>query len=166
MLVLVPCVLFSAYYPVLSCPFLSGTATPSNMGGLLIPPWYRNEDLSPLFSALVAFLFGFSTACAAFTAVTISSQAHRTWKRSRKVIKHPYIAMIVTEWVSSVVISVVSYLFILDIIPPRFVHSAPPRLSALPLDYSILMSSEPVADPLPHSFWLFFGIRMSSSQSR
>lgn len=118
------------------------------MSGLLVPPWYHNEEPTRLSFALVSFLFGFSTACAAFTAVTILAQAHRTWKRSRMLVKHPYIAMIVTEWVSSVVISIISYLFILDVLPPRSVHSAPPRFSAPP-GYLGMFHMQLVADMLP-----------------
>lgn len=124
-----PVVAFYSFFPPLP-PLATAPPGPQaskNMGGLLVPSWYRSEDPSTLSFALVSFLFGFSSACAAFTAVTILVQTHRTWKRSRKLLNHPYIAMIVTEWVSSWVISVVSYLFIVHVIPPRSVCPAPPK---------------------------------------
>lgn len=97
----------------------------SNMGGLLVPSWYITETASELSLALVTFMFGFSTALAAVTAVTIISQANRTWRRSKRVVTHPYIVMISVEWVSSVIISIISYLFIRGVIPPRFVRPFP-----------------------------------------
>lgn len=92
------------------------------MGGLLVPPWYTIEPPSELSLSLVTFMLGFSTALAAVTAVTIISQAHRTWRRSHKIVTHPYIVMITVEWASSVIISVISFLFIREVIPPRFVR--------------------------------------------
>lgn len=92
------------------------------MGGLLVPPWYTIEAPSELSLALVTFMLGFSTALAAVTAVTIIHQAHRTWRRSKRLVTHPYIVMISVEWVSSVIISIISFLFIRDVIPPRFVY--------------------------------------------
>lgn len=91
------------------------------MGGLLVPPWYTLEPPSDLSLALVTFMLGFSTALAAVTAVTIIHQAHRTWRRSKRLVRHPYIVMISVEWISSVIISIISFLFIREVIPPRFV---------------------------------------------
>lgn len=92
------------------------------MGGLLVPPWYTIEPPSELSLALVTFMLGFSTALAVVTAVTIIHQANRTWRRSKRLVTHPYIVMISVEWISSVIISIISFLFIRDVIPPRFVH--------------------------------------------
>lgn len=94
------------------------------MGGFLVPPWYTDEDPSWLSLTLVTFMFGFSSACAVFTAVSIIHQTRRAWHRSRKITAHPYIVMITVEWTSSVIISVVSFLFVIDMIPPRLVFAS------------------------------------------
>lgn len=103
---------------------LDQLSTPSNMGGFLIPSWYEPEEPSWLSLTLVTFLFGFSSACAVFTAVTIIHQARRARRRTKNLIAHPYIVMISVEWTSSVIISIVSFLFVIDVIPPRFVPPA------------------------------------------
>lgn len=96
------------------------------MGGLLIPPWYVAEATAASSRTwLVPFLFGFSTACGAFCLVTIVHQAYRTWQRSKQLATHPYIILITLEWTSSVVISIVSYLFLNSVIPPRYVCEPP-----------------------------------------
>ncbi|KAF3761312.1 hypothetical protein M406DRAFT_16992, partial [Cryphonectria parasitica EP155] len=69
---------------------------------------------------LIAFMFGFSTACAAFTGARIVQQIYRTWSKSRNIFAHPYIVMIAAEWLSSVVISIITFLFIDGVIPPGF----------------------------------------------
>ena len=74
---------------------------------------------------LVTFMFGFSTACAIFTGTKVVQQVSRTWRRSRNIvahlIQHPYIMMVSAEWVSSVIISIISYMFLNGVITPRFV---------------------------------------------
>lgn len=115
----------------LVCLFVVCTIpAPSNMGGFLIPSWYEAEVPSKLSLEFVTFLFGFSTACAVFTAVTIIQQAHRAWHRKKNLFAHTYIMMVSVEWLSSVIISVVSFLFVIAVIPPRFVSppSPPPLL--------------------------------------
>lgn len=93
------------------------------MGGLLVPPWYQADlDVPSASSAwLVPFLFGFSTACGFFCLATIIHQAYRTWQRSKRIITHPYIILITLEWTSSIIISIISYLFLTSLIPPRYV---------------------------------------------
>lgn len=76
---------------------------------------------SPLTYTLITFMFGFSSACAAFTGVKIVHQTYRVWRRSKNVFTHPYILMITAEWTSSLVISIISFLFLDGIISPRFV---------------------------------------------
>ncbi|PSR81059.1 hypothetical protein BD289DRAFT_50021 [Coniella lustricola] len=80
----------------------------------------NDTDLSKLSYTLIVFMFGFSSACAAFTGAKIIQQTYRTWRRSKNIHKHPFIIMIIAEWVSSVLISIISFLFIDGVIQPGF----------------------------------------------
>lgn len=82
-----------------------------------------DTDMSKLSFTLIVFMFGFSSACAAFTGGNIVQQTYRTWRRSKNIHRHPFILMINAEWFSSVLISIVSFLFIDGIIPPGSVCS-------------------------------------------
>lgn len=93
------------------------------MGGLLIPPWYKQDPPSELSVTLITFMFGFSTACAIFCMAAIIHQVQRTWKRSKRLLTHPYILLICSEWVSSVTIAIIGFLFLQGIIPPRYVYA-------------------------------------------
>lgn len=91
---------------------------------------------------LIYLLFGFSAACAVFTGAALIHQAHRTWARQRnvkRVVTHPYLVMITAEWLSSVIISIVCFLFMNSVIPPRFVMSG--YFSCMSLDYGLTFSS-------------------------
>ncbi|KAG8167819.1 hypothetical protein KVR01_003508 [Diaporthe batatas] len=90
------------------------------MNGYLIPSWYKQEATPQSSLTLVTFLFGFSSACAVFTATTIVAQAYRILYRSKRLFTHPYVVMITAVWLSSVIYSLISYLFVQDKIPPSF----------------------------------------------
>ncbi|KAK2614551.1 hypothetical protein N8I77_001362 [Diaporthe amygdali] len=92
----------------------------ADMGGLLIPPWYRTEVTDQFSLTLITFLFGFSSACAVFTATTIVAQAYRILYRSKRLFTHPYVLMISGVWLASVIYSLISYLYVHSIIPPSF----------------------------------------------
>lgn len=95
------------------------------MNGLLIPPWYKQEVTPQSSLTLITFLFGFSSACAVFTATTIAAQAYRILYRSRRLFTHPYVLMITAVWLASVIYSLISYLFVRDLIPPRYLQPSP-----------------------------------------
>ncbi|POS80365.1 hypothetical protein DHEL01_v201256 [Diaporthe helianthi] len=90
------------------------------MNGYLIPSWYQQEEIPQSSLTLITFLFGFSSACAVFTATTIVAQAYRIVYRSKRLFTHPYVLMITAVWLASVVYSLVSYLFVQNVIPPSF----------------------------------------------
>jgi hypothetical protein len=111
-----------------------------SMNGLLIPSWYKQEAIPQSSLTLVTFLFGFSSACAVFTATTIVSQAYRISHRSKRLFTHPYVLMITAVWLASVVYSFISYLFIREVIPPRYLPSSARHM---PVDPDNALTPEP-----------------------
>lgn len=96
------------------------------MNGYLIPSWYKQEATPQSSLTLITFLFGLSSACAVFTATTIVAQAYRIVYRSKRLFfTHPYVLMITAVWLASVVYSIISYLFVQNVIPPRYLFVLP-----------------------------------------
>ncbi|KAK7943467.1 uncharacterized protein PG986_012580 [Apiospora aurea] len=85
--------------------------------GFLVPPWYRSGRPQAADMELCSIIWGASLCCAVFTA---AKAAHQTWtvcRRKRRV--SAYIVMIWAEWISSVTISIVCWLFLKGNINPR-----------------------------------------------
>ncbi|KAK8085622.1 hypothetical protein PG997_006893 [Apiospora hydei] len=86
--------------------------------GFLVPPWYRSGRPQAADMELCSIIWGASLCCAIFTA---AKAAHQTWtvcRRKRRV--NAYIVMIWAEWISSVTISIVCWLFLKGNINPSF----------------------------------------------
>ncbi|KAK3989317.1 hypothetical protein QBC44DRAFT_241571 [Cladorrhinum sp. PSN332] len=85
------------------------------MSGTLVPPWYRPDPPSENSLDLASFFWGFAMSIACFAFVKGAQQSRRCWVRSHKV--NAYIVMIWLEWSSCVVLSIISWLFLIGIIP-------------------------------------------------
>ena len=70
----------------------------------------RRDPALPQSITLATFIWGFSIACAIFTMAKATQQTYNAWKRSR--VMNAYIIMIWSEWVSCVVISIISWLYL------------------------------------------------------
>lgn len=86
--------------------------------GTLVPPWYKPDPPSENSLDLASFLWGASTAIACFSFVKAVRQTMRSWLHTHKV--NAYIVMVWLEWTACVIMSVVSWLFLIGIIPVSF----------------------------------------------
>ncbi|KAK4663253.1 hypothetical protein QC763_606950 [Podospora pseudopauciseta] len=86
--------------------------------GTLVPPWYKPDPPSEHSLDLASFLWGASTAIACFSFAKAVRQARRSWLHTHKV--NAYIVMVWLEWTACVIMSVVSWLFLIGIIPVSF----------------------------------------------
>ncbi|KAK0661627.1 hypothetical protein QBC41DRAFT_350630 [Cercophora samala] len=86
--------------------------------GTLVPPWYRPDPPSEHSLDLASFLWGASTAIAIFSFAKAFRQTRRSWLHTHKV--NAYIVMVWLEWVACVIMSVISWLFLIGIIPVSF----------------------------------------------
>ncbi|KAK4228581.1 hypothetical protein QBC38DRAFT_351459, partial [Podospora fimiseda] len=83
--------------------------------GTLVPPWYRPDPPSENSLDLASFFWGFAMSIACFASIKGAQQTRRCWIRSHKV--NAYIVMIWLEWSSCVILSIISWLFLIGIIP-------------------------------------------------
>ncbi|KAK4189412.1 hypothetical protein QBC35DRAFT_461956 [Podospora australis] len=81
------------------------------MAGTLVPPWYEPNPPSEQNLDLASFFWGFSMAIAGFSLVKAASQTRRSWIRNHKL--NAYIVMVWSGWVSAVILSVISWLFLI-----------------------------------------------------
>ncbi|KAK4640823.1 hypothetical protein QC761_606950 [Podospora bellae-mahoneyi] len=86
--------------------------------GTLVPPWYKPDPPSEHSLDLASFLWGASTAIACFSFSKAVRQTRRSWLHTHKV--NAYIVMVWLEWTACVIMSVVSWLFLIGIIPVSF----------------------------------------------
>ena len=90
------------------------------MGGFLVPDHF-NAEAPPLDDLLVAsIIWGFSLAAGFFGCVKCVRQTRQTWRRARTA--NAYIIMIWAEWASSMIIGVISWLYLRGIIPTEYVY--------------------------------------------
>jgi hypothetical protein len=87
------------------------------MAGTLVPPWYRPEVPTPASMTLATFIWGLSLACGIFSLAKAVNQTWRIWRRAKR--PNAYIVMVWLEWSACVTISVISWLFLEGMIPPR-----------------------------------------------
>ncbi|KAK4159812.1 hypothetical protein QBC43DRAFT_221101 [Cladorrhinum sp. PSN259] len=85
------------------------------MSGTLVPPWYQPDPPSENSLDLASFFWGFAMSIACFAFIKGAQQSRRCWVRSHKI--NAYIVMIWLEWSSCVVLSIISWLFLIGIIP-------------------------------------------------
>ncbi|KAJ1323587.1 hypothetical protein MN608_10831 [Microdochium nivale] len=86
--------------------------------GLLVPPWYSSEipDRSGLNDASI--VLGATIPLAVFTFVKNAMQTQTIFERRRTFT--PFVIMCWAEWVASVALATLSYLYLSDIIPASF----------------------------------------------
>jgi len=85
----------------------------------LVPPWYNHpppKETAILFST---FLWGATICFAICLSAKAVRQTYRSWTRAHKVTA--YITMVWLEWSTSIVVSVVNWLFLMNRIRARYV---------------------------------------------
>ncbi|KAK8044259.1 hypothetical protein PG993_004283 [Apiospora rasikravindrae] len=85
--------------------------------GFLVPPWYRSGRPQADDMELCSIIWGASLCSAVFTAAKASHQTWTVCRRKKRV--NAYIVMVWAEWISSVTISIVCWLFLKGNISPR-----------------------------------------------
>ncbi|KAK8070148.1 hypothetical protein PG994_006764 [Apiospora phragmitis] len=85
--------------------------------GFLVPPWYRSDEPQVTDMELCSVIWGASLCCAVFTAAKAGRQTRSVYRRKRRL--NAYTVMIWAEWISSVAISIVSWMFLKGNINPR-----------------------------------------------
>lgn len=78
--------------------------------GLLVPPWYVTEVLEDNIMHACSIIWGFSLCSAMFSATKASRQSYSAYKKGKLFTAYPI--MVWSEWIASVVISVLSWLFL------------------------------------------------------
>ena len=70
---------------------------------------------------LSSWLWGFTMSLAVFSGSKGFQQTYRSWRRSHKL--NAYIVMVWLAWVTSIVVSICCWLYIMDRVSPRCVHA-------------------------------------------
>ncbi|KAK9780855.1 hypothetical protein AB5N19_07330 [Seiridium cardinale] len=86
--------------------------------GLLVPPWYVSVSPNDINMNICSIIWGFSLCCAVFTGTKATSQSWAAHKKGKLLTAYPM--MVWAEWISSVTISVLSWVFLKGITPPSF----------------------------------------------
>jgi hypothetical protein len=87
--------------------------------GLLVPPWYKEQETSETGLLVAAFFFGVSMAVAFFASTKAGRQSYRSWRRNHRV--NAYIIMLWAVISMCVVAAICSWMFLLGKIEPRCV---------------------------------------------
>ncbi|KAI1367266.1 hypothetical protein F5Y08DRAFT_336939 [Xylaria arbuscula] len=88
------------------------------MAGFLIPPWFKYSGPDKLEMNIASAVWGISLTVALFSATKAGRQSWRVWRRTERT--NTYIVLVWIEWVSSVVMSVVTWFFLYGTIPSSF----------------------------------------------
>lgn len=88
------------------------------MPGLWVSPNYKHQETTLDELLIATAIWGFTLGCALFTAARAFDQSRAMWKRSGRITGYPL--LIWSEWVVSLVISVLAWLHIKGIIEPSF----------------------------------------------
>lgn len=87
------------------------------MAGTLVPPWWKPSPPQQSAIILASFCWGFTMSLAFFCCTKAFCQTNRAWRRS-----HHFGAYIIMVWlltVANIVVAVCSWLYMMDMIPPR-----------------------------------------------
>ncbi|KAK6083076.1 hypothetical protein SCUP234_03904 [Seiridium cupressi] len=84
--------------------------------GLLVPPWYHSVSPNDINMNICSIIWGFSLCCAVFTGTEATGQSWAAHKKGKLLTAYPI--MVWAEWISSVIISVLSWVFLKGITPP------------------------------------------------
>ncbi|RYP10545.1 hypothetical protein DL764_000598 [Monosporascus ibericus] len=86
------------------------TVTPEqDRQGLFVPDWWTREPIDEVDMNICSLFLGFAICAAIFAAWKAGEQSITSWKRSGRVTI--YIAMLWLEWIASVVLAVISWMF-------------------------------------------------------
>ncbi|KAI0903425.1 hypothetical protein F4823DRAFT_618653 [Ustulina deusta] len=88
------------------------------MVGFLIPPWFNEVAPSKLELSIASIVWGFSLCVALFCASKGSRQSWKVWRRTNGT--NSYIILVWVEWISSVIMGVITWFFLYGIVPPSF----------------------------------------------
>ncbi|KAK8062018.1 hypothetical protein PG994_008384 [Apiospora phragmitis] len=115
-------------------------ATESQARGFLVPPWYQSEQPNELGLRIVWLVAGLTIPLAGFTCIKATKHSWSSYK-SRHVC-NPYIIMVWAVWMTSVGISIASFLFLTGIAPPSFwtffaILNEPPAMMAQELTVGV-----------------------------
>ncbi|KAK9413227.1 hypothetical protein SUNI508_02426 [Seiridium unicorne] len=88
------------------------------MTGFLVPAWYKYQDPSQLDMNIASIIWGISLATTAFTAAKACRQTWTIWRRTRGI--NGYIAAVWMEWVASIIMGIIVWLFLWGAIEPSF----------------------------------------------
>ncbi|KAK6859392.1 hypothetical protein PG995_003028 [Apiospora arundinis] len=94
------------------------TTTQYEVRGFLVPPWYRNEQPNELGLRIVWLVAGLTIPLAGFTCIKAIKHSWSSYKS--KHLFNPYIMMVWAVWMTSVGISIASFLFLTGVAPPSF----------------------------------------------
>ncbi|KAH6645541.1 hypothetical protein BKA67DRAFT_527256 [Truncatella angustata] len=83
---------------------------------LFVPPWYVSESPAETDMNVCSIIWGFSLCSALFTATKAVRQSWSAYKKDR--LLSTYLVLVWAEWSASVVISIISWLFLRETIPP------------------------------------------------
>ncbi|KAI0481907.1 hypothetical protein F4859DRAFT_476379 [Xylaria cf. heliscus] len=88
------------------------------MPGFLIPPWFVDTSPSDLEMNIASIVWGVSLAVALFSASKGTRQSWKAWKRTGGI--NAYVLLLWTEWLSSIIMSAITWFFLRGAIPPSF----------------------------------------------
>ncbi|KAH7062358.1 hypothetical protein B0J12DRAFT_235465 [Macrophomina phaseolina] len=88
------------------------------MPGALVPPWWKGYEVSASEMAVVSIVWGASLGWSVFASVTAVKQTLQIRKRAKRLTA--YIFMIWAELVASLIISFISWFYMMGDIPPSF----------------------------------------------
>ncbi|KAI0017734.1 hypothetical protein F4780DRAFT_795793 [Xylariomycetidae sp. FL0641] len=86
--------------------------------GFLVPPWYKSESPGPTSMDICSIIWGLSLCCSIYSGSKAVRQSWKAYKRAR--LLSGYIILVWAEWISGVVLSVLSWLFLIAYIEPSF----------------------------------------------
>ncbi|KAI1839704.1 hypothetical protein JX266_014085 [Neoarthrinium moseri] len=86
------------------------------MAGVLVPDSFRKQDMSEHSVMVASLFFGFTIAMAVCSAGTAARQCLQCWKRSHGATI--YVIMIWGHWLANNTFSLISFLYLRDIIEP------------------------------------------------
>ncbi|KAI1343640.1 hypothetical protein F5Y15DRAFT_171847 [Xylariaceae sp. FL0016] len=88
------------------------------MAGFLIPPWYHSEEPSQRDFDVCSIIWGFTICCAVFSGAKASRQTWKSFRRGR--LPNTYITIVWAEWIASMIISVISWMYLGGFLGPGF----------------------------------------------
>ncbi|KAI0198882.1 hypothetical protein F4808DRAFT_434781 [Astrocystis sublimbata] len=88
------------------------------MAGFLIPPWFREIAPSKSEMNIASIFWGVSLAVALFSASKGGKQSWRAYKRTGST--NAYVILVWSEWIASVSMGAITWLFLYGNIPPSF----------------------------------------------